>query len=398
MDFSKKDDIFKIELPGSDLVFTQYLYIKEEVRIALLVSILNKSDDAIFWAYELYNSGFKYEFINLIWKIYYDFFATLNPAYEAYLLKKYKELIMYSDRTQERFVSSIIQDLLFRPFNSDIFMLRNICEIFDIDIIYHHASEKITRIDEVSKNLTQWVANDDFRSIAQWVLNVNKTISPTNIYSICLDIFEETKTKNKLEKEFASAIKLNINTNVILLSKIMQLFSKKAELKKGRSMYINVEPEDIIPYEPIIGSNEIKHYTILEKAYMCGIDDLKHLGLFKLTRKKYILQEEYWYRWEYHASFSPLWSKRIKEFGGYPDYTKQKVIFKEEPDDDAMQEFYRLYGLEPDEQKSQVQNKSIQAIEKVHDWKWFNDQYKKNGLFKVYEEELDEFDVDGLKY
>ena len=398
MDFSKKDDIFKIELPGSDLVFTQYLYIKEEVRIALLVSILNKSDDAIFWAYELYNSGFKYEFINLIWKIYYDFFATLNPAYEAYLLKKYKELIMYSDRTQERFVSSIIQDLLFRPFNSDIFMLRNICEIFDIDIIYHHASEKITRIDEVSKNLTQWVANDDFRSIAQWVLNVNKTISPTNIYSICLDIFKETKTKNKLEKEFASAIKLNINTNVILLSKIMQLFSKKAELKKGRSMYINVEPEDIIPYEPIIGSNEIKHYTILEKAYMCGIDDLKHLGLFKLTRKKYILQEEYWYRWEYHASFSPLWSKRIKEFGGYPDYTKQKVIFKEEPDDDAMQEFYRLYGLEPDEQKSQVQNKSIQAIEKVHDWKWFNDQYKKNGLFKVYEEELDEFDIDGLKY
>lgn len=398
MDFSKKDDVFTIPLPGSDLVFTQYLYIKEEVRIALLVSILNKSDDAIFWAYELYHSGFKYELLNLIWKIYYDFFATLNPAYEAYLLKKHKELVSDTTRTQDRIVSSIIQDLLFRPFNSDIFMLRNICENFEVDIIYHHNSEKITQPDEARQNLTQWVANDDFRSIAQWVLNVNKTISPTSIYSICLDIFQETKTKSKLEKEFVSAIKLNINTNIILLAKIIQLFSKKAELKKGRSMYINVEPEDIIPYEPIIGSNEIKHYTILEKAYMCGIDDLKHLSLFKLTRKKYILQEEYWYRWEYHASFSPLWSKRIKEFGGYSDYTRQKVIFKEEPDDDAMQEFYSLYGLEPDEQKSQVQNKSIQPIEKVHDWKWFNDQYKKNGLFEVYEEELEEFDVDGLKY
>lgn len=398
MDFSKKDDIFTIELPGSDLVFTQYLYVKEEVRIALLVSILNKSDDAIFWAYELYHSGFKYELLNLIWKIYYDFFATLNPAYEAYLLKKHKELATDTNKTQDRIVSSIIQDLLFRPFNSDIFMLRNICENFEVDIIYHHSSDKITHIDEVRANLTQWVANDDFRSIAQWVLNVNKTISPISIYSICLDIFQETKTKSKLEKEFTSAIKLNINTNIILLSKIIQLFSKKAELKKGRSMYINVEPEDIIPYEPIIGSNKIKHYTILEKAYMCGIDDLKHLSLFKLTRKKYILREEYWYRWEYHASFSPLWSKRIKDFGGYPDYTRQKVIFKEEPDDDAMQEFYSLYGLEPDEQKSQVQNKSIQPIEKIHDWKWFNDQYKKNGLFEVYEEELEEFDVDGLKY
>ena len=78
------------KLIGSDLVFTRYLYVKDEVRISLLVSILNKSDDAIFWAYELYYSGFKTELLNLIWKIYYDFFATLNPTFEQYLLKKYK--------------------------------------------------------------------------------------------------------------------------------------------------------------------------------------------------------------------------------------------------------------------------------------------------------------------
>jgi hypothetical protein len=98
------------------------------------------------------------------------------------------------------------------------------------------------------------------------------------------------------------------------------------------------------------------------------------------------------------SCISPLWSKRIRQFGGYPDYTKQKVIFKEEPDDDLMQEFYGLYGLEPDEQNLQVQNKSIQTIEKVHNWHWFDEQYRKNGLFVVYEEELDEFDNDGLKY
>lgn len=397
MDFSKKDDIFTIPLPGSDLVFTQYLYIKEEVRIALLVSILNKSDNAIFWAYELYHSGFKYELINLIWKIYYDFFATLNPAYEAYLLKNHKELIMDSDRTQECIISSIIQDLLFRPFNTDVFMLRNLCENFEIDITYHQ-TDKITHVDTVRHNMTQWVANNDLRSIAQWILNLNKNvIKVVDIYNICLDIFgEELKlTKGKLVKEFYSASNLNINTNIILLAKILQLFSRKFNLKKGRSLYINVEPEDIIPYKPIIGS---KHYTILEKVYMCGIDDFKHLGLFKLTRHKYNLQEEYWYRWEYHASFTPLWSQRIRQFGGYSDYIRQKVIFKEEPDDDLMQEFYRLYGLEPDEQKSQVQNKSIQKIEKIHNWQWFYVQYKKNGIFDVYEEELDEFNVDGLLY
>jgi len=400
MDFTKKDDVFTISLPGSDLVFTQYLYIKDEVRIALLVSILNKNEDAIFWAFELYNSGFINELLNLIWKIYYDFFSTLNPAYESYLIKKHKELIK-NDTPDKRIVSSIIQDLLFRPFNSDVFMLRNICENFEIDMEYHHGSKKITHIDEAKHNLIQWVSNEDLRSIAQWILNLNKdVIKIVDIYNICLDLFDkELKlTKNKLQKEFDSAIRLNINENVILLAKILQLFSRKAGLKKGKSIYINVEPEDIIPYEPIVSSKEIKHYNILEKAYMCGIDDLKHLSLFKLTRNKYKIQEEYWYRWEYHASFSPIWSKRIRKFGGYPDFKKQKVIFKEEPNDDLMQEFYSLYGLEPDEQIEKIQNKSIPQIEKIYNWCWFNEQYKKNGLFQVYEEELEELDNEGLKY
>ncbi len=400
MDFSKNSNIVNY----SELVFTQYLYIKQEVRIALLVSILNKSNDAIFWAYELYYSGFKEELFNLIWKIYYDFFATLNPAYEAYLLKKHKEFISNTE-PDERVVSAIIQDLLFRPFNTDIFMLRNICEIFEVDIEYHASTEKITCLEEATKNLTQWITNQDLRSISQWILNINKDfIKVIDIYNICLDIFETDikiitcKQKPKLQKDFVLAINLNINNNIVLLAKIMQLFSKKSQLKKGRSIYINVEAEDIIPYEPIIGSDEIKNYRILEKAYMCGIDDLNHLSLFKLTRNKYSIKEEYWYRWEYYASFSPLWLKRITDFGGYQDHTQKKVIFKEDPDDNLMQDFYSLYGLEPDEQNKQTQNKSIKNIEKVHNWHWFNKQYKKNGLFEVYEEELNEFDNDGLNY
>ena len=79
------------KLISSDIVFTRYLYVKDEVYVSLLVSILNKSDDSIFWALELYYSGFIKELLNLLWKIYYDFFATLNPTFEKYLLKKYKE-------------------------------------------------------------------------------------------------------------------------------------------------------------------------------------------------------------------------------------------------------------------------------------------------------------------
>lgn len=389
-----------ISKASTDLVFTRYLYIKEEVRISLLISILNKSEDAIFWAFELYYSGFKNELFNLIWKIYYDFFYSLNPAYESYLLKKQKDLFKdNNNKIQDIIISSIIQDLLFRPFNTDIFMLRNICENFEVEIIYNEC-EIISNIEEVRINFIKWIANNDFRSIAQWILNINNSIDVIDIYNICLDIFEQdTKLpKSKYKKELLNVLNLNINKNIILLAKIIQLFTKKAQLKKGKSIYINVEPEDIVQFESIVGSQNIKNYNILKKAYMCAIDDLKHLSLFKLTRNKFDIQDAYKYNWEYYASFSPLWEKRIKQFGGFIDYDKKKVIFKEDPDDDLMQEFYELYGLEPDEQNSQVQNKSIQKIEKIHNWKWFQKQYKNNNLFEVYEEELEEFDVDGLNY
>ena len=372
----------------SNLIFTRYLYIKEEVRIALLVSILNKKDDAIFWAYELYYSGFKEELLNLLWKIYYDFFATLNPSYESYLIAKHKELLKDAKDT---IVSSLIQDLLFRPFNSDIFMLRNVCQNFIIDIVYHNDSQSITTIEDLAYNMTHWIANNDLRSITQYVSVT--TFSPIEVYDVSLEAFssELTLNKPKLRKIFASLID-QINTDcyfTVLLTWIIRLFSKRNKLVKRKSIYIEVDPEDIIPYKTV---------KDLKRGCQFGIDDLKHLSLFKLTRHTYDINKEYWYRWEYFASFSPIWSDRLQQYGGHCDHENKKVIFKEDPDDDLMQEFYALYGLEPDEQPLDIQYKSISPIETKHNWKWFYNQYKKNGLFEVYEEELDEFDVDGLTY
>ena len=385
-------------MANPEITFTRYLYLKDEVYLSLLVSILNKSDDAVFWAYEIYYSGLQEELLDFIWKIYYDFFATLNPSFEAYFLKKHKELLGLQGN-KERLISSLIQDLLFRPFNTDVFLLRKCCDSFEIDIVYHHGSEIISDETEFICNMEKWIDTNDYRSIAQWILNINKNFDLLNIYNICFNIFEKMEAKlttNDKPKEKDQKPKVKF-TNTILLAKIMTLFSKKAQLKKGKSIYINVEPEDIIPYETI---TNIQSYKVLEKAYICGINDLKQLSLFKLKRDKYNkhkedLKEKYWHNWEYYASYSPIWLERINQFQGVIDHTKKKVVFQ---DDDLMDEFYELYGYEPDEQKQSVQNKSIMDIEKLHDWKWFYSQYRKNGLFEIWDEEIEEFDAEGLLY
>jgi hypothetical protein len=381
---SKKDDILTLVLPGSDLVFTRYLYIKEEVKIALLVCLLNKSDDTLFWAYELYYSGFKQELIYYIQQIYYEFFYTLNPSFEQYFIKKTKEEVTDS------FIGSLIQNLLYRPFNTDVFMLKNICKLFDFETIYADNTKKITNMEKLKLNCKYWVKNDDYRSIANWILNENKNFKLIEIYVIMLNIFEEKENKVFI-RDFDN-LDYSKDLKLILVARIMGLFTKKHKLKKGRSIYISVKTEEINCYQTIAME---KSYQVLEAACKCGIDDFHYLSLFKLRRAKYDFTKKYRLNWLYHASFSPIWSKRIHRYGGYPDYINQKIIFKEEPDD-LMQMFYDLYGYEPDEQKMQTQEKSIIKFTKLNNWSTFYNNFSKNGLVEMYEEELEEFDTDGL--
>ena len=101
------------------MIFTRYLYLQDEVKIALMASLLNKSNASIFWAYELYYSGFEKELFGLLWKIYYAFYYTLNPAFQQYFIKKHKHwLKMDASIERDKIICIIVNNLLIRPFNS----------------------------------------------------------------------------------------------------------------------------------------------------------------------------------------------------------------------------------------------------------------------------------------
>jgi hypothetical protein len=396
----EQDNVWTIHLPDSDLVFTRYLYIKDEVKINLLVSILQKNVNAVFWGYELYESGFKNEFFQLMWKIYYDFFASTNPKLESFILKKYMEWVTNKDKTSE-IVSCLVNILVSIPFNNDVFMLRNICENFEVDCIYHNITKKIKNIDDFSINIEKWIETEDHRSISQFILNTRHDINLIDMYSICLNCFEKYSiklTKNRLLKDFILILKIDVNPNLILLSKIMHLFSKKNGAKNRKSTYSEMEVNTDIDHESGINMENVSSYNVLKEVCKYGIDDFKHLSLFKLTRRKYDVHKKYCYNWEYHASFSPLWMERIKKYGGYVDYLKKSVVFQEDPNDDLMQKFYSNYGYEPDEQPKSIQDRSICKIEKKYDWNWFDKTYKNTGLVEIWEEELDEFNLVPLSY
>jgi hypothetical protein len=343
----KKDNIITIPVPNSAIVFTRYLYIKDEVKITLLISLLNKSDNALFWAYELFWSGFQIELFGLLLKIYYDFFATLNPTFEIYLNKK-KTIYLSEIDKREKIIASIVNNLLIRAFNTDVFMMRKICELFEPD------TELLERA-EVYRILTVKETNA-----------LDTHIVPIKIILLAKMLTNKMAEKNK---------------------------EKTEKIKKQKNFYVQVDAESMLQYRTITVSPVYRTLTI---ACKYGINDDKMLSLFKLARtKEPNLTEKYNNNWLYSASLSPGWFERIQQFKGYIDYVNQKVKFITEEAEEA---FYEKYGYEPDEQPLETKEKSIGTIEKINTWATFYKKYKNNGIMDVQDEELEEFDATPITY
>lgn len=335
----KKDNVLSIPVPNSSLIFTRYLYVKDEVRIALLFALLNKSDDAFFWAEELYESLFQYELRQLLIKIYYDFYAILNPSFMKLLL----------DDTYT--YQNVIASMLFMPFTTDMFYMRVLSQYIELDMNYNDNKS-------AQENIQNWIDTNDYRSLTQYVMSTNFNYNDVSSYHI----------------KYLNDKRIDINKNIDVNKKIIIL----ASLIKKRRKLIDVEYDYTI--------NDIKH-----------INSSQMLGLFRLERQSYNLKDKYWYHWLYHASFSPLWAKRIHNYKAYPDYKTQTIIFL---DDDKMEEFYNAYDLEPDEEPLMTQEKRICDISVVS-WKMFYNKYskgKKHNHFHIFEEELEEMDNIRITY
>ena len=105
-----------------NLVFTRYLYIKEEVEYALFLSLLEKRvESSLFWAFELYHSGFSRETLELLWYIYDRFYEETNPKFKNLFEKKEKEFWSCSSKEeQETIFGSLVYNLAKRNVSSKI--------------------------------------------------------------------------------------------------------------------------------------------------------------------------------------------------------------------------------------------------------------------------------------
>lgn len=417
-----------ISIPTPSIIFTRYLYVKDEVKIALFSSLICKHQYSIFWAYELYYSGFEEELFELLWKIYYDLYATLNPAFRDYFIKKHKEWIKLNQLSiftvsattktitnieKDRIISTIVNNLIIRPYNLDIFMLIHVNK-------YNNTTENN---ENINNDLTQLLEVANYAKITKYILQLHQEYIEIN-----LDIIIEFFIKKEVQINHIKFVQTwkkhsqflnktaNISHQLLLLTIIMQLYSVTNNLKMGKKIYMCINPSDIEQYNTLeTNINKISAYKILPLVATLCIDEFNHLSLFELNRnsleeedddldheveevgdneegkqqisyanKRIILQKKYWYEWLYYASFSPIWANRIKKYNGKINHEYKKIEFIQnniELYDDEEESFYEQFNYEPDEQKREIQNRNIGPIRSITNQTSFYNEFKYNSLY-----------------
>jgi len=358
---------------ASQFTFTRYLYIKDEVHFALLVSILNKSEKSLFWAYELYYSGFHSELFSFLWKIYFDFYYTLNPGFYKYFIKKQKEWTKAADSLEKhKMIGVIVNNLLIRPHNMDVFLLRYIVNNFEIE-------------SDSSENVSELLDQKNYLNIADFIFNKCTTTQALNTaLEQISDYFKERNIK------VDQGVK-NVCEKHIALANVMLMFSRAQNLIMGKNLYLIVEDEEIVKHSTMDSNydNSFYPYKILPLVTSYAIDEENYLSLFELQRETLDVKDAYYYHWDYYALGSPVWRKRVEAYKGRANHETKRLDFQ---DDDNFEDFYNKYNYEPDEQKRETQNKNIQSICGERTWVQFYEQHKKNGLYIPEEGFLEEFD------
>ena len=75
------------------MILSRFLYLLDEVKYSFVEAMIKKRsiNEAYFWISEYYFTEYYEEAWNIIWELYYDFYAVVNPKYEAFIEKKYGE-------------------------------------------------------------------------------------------------------------------------------------------------------------------------------------------------------------------------------------------------------------------------------------------------------------------
>ena len=342
---------------------TRFLYMGDEVILTFMESVIKREDleACYFWISEYYFSGFKSKTWEILWKIFYDFYAIKYPKLEKYILG---EFIKWKKNKQISYILDITLQFFLRKACPDVFIAR------------HVVPENRKSRGRPPKWLSMFSAEHKHILLA-----IHTKCIPSILFHMNKITFEDMHTF--ICRYFNIVKKMDLQEGYI---KTLP-YSNKKHVLLALCLYLHL-PESLIiidNVDAVVSGEDIAWVTELNKTTISPLYKTlprkrlypisKTIGCFTLQRfdtRCPSVKRLLGFHWEYFASFSPLWKKRFKQYHAKRSKEGFEMIFE---NDDYLEDFGELYNYEPDEQSNETQDKSITSIEKRSPSEWIKEVF-----------------------
>lgn len=313
------------------IILTRYLYPKESVLSSLVWAVLDQhSEEALFWAYELYYSGFKQDVFDLLISIHIVFYHEKYPQQTDILyplLEKWHNQEKAQNkkfRHHDTILGSVLMNIMYYQTPSDVEYTKHLytCSL----------SQLMRKRAGVNYIETVYEKQDGSDSNHPIEFTLHELRPYQTIY---------TKPPSVILRDACKFPIRNIGCDV-----------------RDHNKYVMEEGERSDVYEMALRYLKIPMYAMT-------IQELQD-------------------KWLYYASHSPIWAKRITDYHGEIDHEHESVKFDNDVvigDDE--EQFYQEFQYEPDEQSITV-HKSI-GIDVSHmtmSWLDFYNKYSKDDAIR----------------
>ena len=341
--------------------FTRLLYPVDEVCLSLLTALVDQRslDECYFWATEIYESGFG--LIPYLWTIYLDFYCELNPKLEGFIRRR------WHGRAGLREACAIVRNLHKARPCATVFVIRQALsrtkgttKAYAVD-----RGKSFARFPSTHALWLDAIQKRDPWASAEQLYALSDTWCTDSLFQVLMAFHSEVLGAHLKASAMERYWSERPGTDDLhhLLAIMIHLWRPKSELKMRK---VFVAPSDDALRYQAPPTPFCRPDRLLARARLFPIDP--GIGVFELARNSVPSPlDALRNHWEYYAYRCPLWRERIDELGGKPNHETHTIDFRS---DEALEAFYGLFGLEPDELPSSVQRMSTHAVSSSSAQEW----------------------------
>lgn len=373
-----------------NLKLTRYLYLYDEVKYCLLLSIMAKSEfkEVLFWLSEMYESGFYEETWQYIFRLYYDLYHMKHPHFERFIVKQY---VKWRENKEIKYLCKCVKNMYYKKYDTRLWYFSILSKMFEKS---SRKKPKIKMFRGRAPSICQSFEKKHWKLIRSLEKNcIGNVVYYMNSYDECefLNVLEKYINLSygyENESEDTEDIHSECVCDMREIMKINQYYSNKKHRafveymciiipdtqidedigttriqgKKKKNIYILETNRDVEFFQGTCNS-VTPVWKTLENRMLYPVH--KYIGVFHSSRfsvDNTTLKELYWYNWELMCFDCPLWRKRFDEYGASMirnDNGLYELVFKEDEKEDT---FYDRYGYEFDEQTRETQSKVLNAM------------------------------------